>query len=252
MGQRAWVLLLAMSLFACRTEIQQNLDERQANEIQSVLTERGFSAEKVLKAGKKPTWSVRVERAQAIDAVRVLSELGLPKPKAPTSADLFASASLVPTSGEEQGRQLLALSGDLAQTLESIDGVVAARVHVALPDRRKGAEPTGAKASALLKVRQDAAERLVAKRNELAGLVAGAVEGLAPDDVTIVFTEVAAQVRAAPPARADGPLRVLAGVLAALSCLAIVGVTVLVKKQRAPERPAPRPTGLTPQPRKAA
>ena len=49
----------------------------------------------------------------------------------------FAQASLVPTATEERVRAAQALSGELSRSLERLEGVLDARVHLSLPDARE-------------------------------------------------------------------------------------------------------------------
>lgn len=184
-------------LSACSTQIQHGLDERAANEIQSVLVERGFEARKRLEPGKKPTWTIEVPDERATDAVRVLSELGLPRPKADGFSELFGKGSLVPTPTEERALFVQALSGELSQTLEAVDGVAAARVHLVVPPApRPGLEPVPSKAAAYLRVHPGRGAELQALRPELASLIAGSVDGLSPQAVTLVLDEVSSTVTA--------------------------------------------------------
>lgn len=234
-GQLGLVTAVVIGLLCgCRTRIQHGLDERQANELQKVLAERGFEARKVSEQGRKPSWAIEVDDDHAADAVRVLAELGLPRARSPSTLDILAGSKLVPTAAEERARQVLGLAGDLAQTLEAVDGVTSARVHLVLPTPPKGGQMgTQAKASAFLRVRPGAAEQIRQARDELRALVAGAVEGLSPENVTLVVSEVASSV----PAPVPGPspatrLRALVVVLgAALSVLAL-GVVYMGLKMR--------------------
>jgi len=247
-GSRVGLCLsLSLALCACQTQIQQGLDERQANELQTVLIERGFEARKVLQPGKKPTWSIEVSDEHAADAVRVLAELGLPRPKAPTTLDVLGGGSLVPTPAEERARQVLGLSGDLAQTLETVDGVTSARVHLVLPTPARPGQAAGlAKASAFLRVRPGAVDRVNQSREELRALVAGSVEGLALENVTLVVNEVSTAV---PTPRAETSplvrLRLLVfglGLTVSVLALAMVLLTVRLRQYR--DRvtvPAPQP-----------
>ena len=236
--RHAAVAVLLLSA-ACSEPIQHGLDERQANEIQSVLVERGLAAEKVVEPGKKPTWSIEVPQEQATDAVRILSELGLPRPRAEGLSDVFGKGSLVPSPTEERALYLEAISGELSRTLESVDGVVSARVHLVLPPPpRPGTASTPAKASAFLKVRPGMVDRVNHLKEDLRALVAGGVENLSADQVTLVVSEVATTVPARPvtgEGRAS-PLRVavmaLGGTVTLLS-LALVWLALRLRRERA-------------------
>jgi type III secretion protein J len=254
MRHAAFVVLM---FSACSEPIQHGLDERQANEIQSVLVERGLEAGKVVEPGKKPTWSIEVPKEQATDAVRILSELGLPRPRTEGLSDIFGKGSLVPSPTEERALYLEAISGELSRTLESVDGVVSARVHLVLPPPpRPGAVPVPAKASAFLKVRPGMVDRVNHLKEDLRALVAGGVENLSPDQVTLVVSEVATAVPARPgPASSSlPPLRVavagLGGTVTLLS-LALVWLALRLRRERARtveplRKPAPAPTAATP------
>ena len=183
--------------------MQHGLDERQANEIQTVLMERGFRARKVVDDGRPPTWAVEVEPADAADAVRVLAELGLPRAR-PAGIRELLKPGLVPDPVEQHALLLEAQSGELARTLEAVDGVLSARVHLVRPaPTRSGAPGAPTKAAVYLRARPAAATHLRAMQEELRALVAGSVEGLEPVAVTLVVSEVVSGV----PPRATAPVR---------------------------------------------
>lgn len=229
---------LTLSLGGCGQPIQHALDERQANEIQAVLVERGLDAEKVSEAGKKPSWSIEVPEGQATDAIRILSELGLPRPRAEGFSEVFGKGSLVPSPTEERALYLQAISGELARTLESVEGVVSARVHLVLPPPpRPGAAREAAKASAFLKVRPGRMEGVQRLRDELRALVAGAVEGLSTESVTLVMAEISTSVPVRAQAGAPAPpLRwMLAGLAVTVTVLSLglVWLTLRLRRGRA-------------------
>lgn len=243
---------------ACSQPIQHGLDERQANEIQSVLVERGLSAEKVAEPGKKPTWAIEVPRDQSTDAVRILSELGLPRPRSEGFSEVFGKGSLVPSPTEERALYLQAISGELSRTLESVDGVVSARVHLVLPPPpRPGIPAAPAKASAFLKVRPGMNDRVSRMKDELRALVAGGVENLDVGQVTLVVSEVSTTVPAHPaPASAwRTPLRAaVAGLGATVSLLSLALVWLALRLRRGrtraeePRRPPPQRAAAAPSP----
>ena len=124
----------------CSARVQHGLDERQANEIQTVLLERGFHARKRVEEGRPPTWAVEVDPADAADAVRVLAELGLPRAR-PAGVRELLKPGLVPDPVEQHALLLEAQSGELARTLEAVDGVVSARVHLVRPQPTRAGSP---------------------------------------------------------------------------------------------------------------
>jgi len=218
--ERRLPVLLALGLglggVACSARVQHGLDERQANEIQSVLLERGFRARKAVEDGRPPTWAVEVPSADAADAVRVLAELGLPRAR-PAGVRELLKPGLVPDAVEQHALLVEAQSGELARTLEAVDGVVSARVHLVRPlPPRTGVPGAPTKAAVYLRARPAAASQLRAMADELRALVAGSVESLEPGAVTLVVSEVVSTVppRAPAPARGWAPALLGCGVLA--------------------------------------
>ena len=93
--------------------------------------------------------------------------------------DAFSSTSFV-----QNINHLRALEGELSRTIRTIGRVQSARVHLALPERRLFArDKEAARASIVLKLRGElTGEQVQAVRH----LVASAVEGLTPDNISIV------------------------------------------------------------------
>src|SRR5574341_884221 len=77
--------------------------------------------------------AVSVDAADSGRARRVLAERELPWQRPPGFAEVFAKGSLIPTPVEERALYHHALAGELSRSLETLDGVVEARVHLALP-----------------------------------------------------------------------------------------------------------------------
>lgn len=234
---RTVVLAAALvALTGCEAKIQQGLDERQANEIITSLLERGFHPKKELEPGKKPTWSITVDSDRADDATRTLVELGLPREKQPTAADVI-KPGIVPSPNEEFQLKLIGLQGDIARTLESVDGVITARVHlVVAPAPRPGQAPVASKAAAFVRVRAGKSEWMEHNRDQVRALIAGSVEGLSPDSVTLVVNEVASSVPAQPQETVtlDKRTRIAMGGLGAMLCIMSLAFISYVFRQRLP------------------
>lgn len=231
------VLLLATTA-GCREPVLSARSEAEANDALEVLIRAGLDARKA--AGRKG-FDVTVPADRMEEALSTLSASGLPREAPPGLAELFGEPGLVPTGLEEQVRYHRALEGELARTLGAVEGVAGARVHLALPfagRRRPGdAPPAPVKAGVLVHALPGRATSLRLRTDELQRLVAGAVAGLAPEDVSVVVTEPPPPRRR--PRRAGRRLglrhALLAGGGATVACG--VGLTALVvvrRRRRAP------------------
>jgi type III secretion protein J len=253
--RRCLIFLLLLGVTACRERIQHGLDERQANELLAVLIERGLDARKVPEAGKKPTWSIDVTDEQSSDAVRILAELGLPRPAEEVGCDVFGGGGLVRTPVEEGVCRVRVLERGLEKTLQTVDSVLLARVHLVVPaPPRPGQEPSPSKASAMLRVGPGSAARVRQSSETLRTLIAGGVEGLAPESVSLLVDEVSTRVEV-PTGVGVSPLRRLRMLLAALGvvvtglAVALVLVTLRMRHYRASvpsSAPVPARPVLTP------
>jgi type III secretion protein J len=230
---RAFLPVAVLVFSACTARIQHGLDEGQANELQAVLLESGFDARKVPEGGKKPSWAIELPEDQATSATRVLNELGLPRPRLQGFGGL--EMGLVATPTQERAAHLNALSEELARTLESVSGVTVARVHLVVPQAARPGQPPGqAKASTFLRVRPGYAARVQGMEEELRRLVAGSVEGLAAQDVSLVVSEVVSTV-ARPGPSSHGlmaRLRYLVIGLSSLVSLLAMGLVYLALRLR--------------------
>ncbi len=237
-----WTLLLAVMSSACSAQIQHGLEERDANEITSVLVGRGFRAAKVPEKGKKPTWAIEVDDEHATEAMRVLTELKLPRPVRPTTRSLTASPGLIETASTERLRALEGQEGDLEEALETMDGVSSASVELVVPPPpRPGTAATPSKAAVLLRVRPEARERVEHEAGQLRALVAGAVDGLSSEAVVLVIDEVglAPAVVEATPRPANGLRGLVIGLGLALSLLSGLVVVLALKGRKSPVKDEP-------------
>lgn len=249
--RRYLCLLLLLCTAACRERIQHGLDERQANELQTVLAERGLDARKVPEAGKKPTWAIEVDEAQASDAVRILAELGLPRPVEETGCDVFGGGGLIRSPVEEQLCRVRVLERGIEKTLQGVDGVLLARVHLMVPPppRLGQAAAASAKASAMLRTAPGQAARIRQTQEQLRALIAGGVEGLSPEAVALMVDEAATRVEVAAPG--SSPLlrlRVLLAVMGVVVTGLAVALVFLAMRLRAYQAEAEVPPAAPPVP----
>lgn len=114
-----------------------------------------------------------------------LASEGLPK-TGTVGYELFDGTNLTTTTMGEMVKKQRALQGELERTIMSLDAVLSARVHISQPEKTifaKQAQEPGA--SVLLKLRPGG--ELDKKRiRGIANFVASGVEGLKPENVTII------------------------------------------------------------------
>jgi type III secretion protein J len=181
-------VVLGVLASGCQSTLESGLPEAQANEIVVALDRHGVHAVKEAdrSSGNTDTFSVTVASDDVATALTILDAEHLPRHETTGLSEVFNGASLVPTHTEESARLRAALAGELAQTIQSIDGVLTARVHIALADSetRLLDQPTaGPRASVLIRHR---GQEPPYDAEAITRLVAGAVSGMDPNDVAIV------------------------------------------------------------------
>ncbi len=229
----AFAVFLCLALVACKTDVYTKQNEADANQMVSALLERGLDAEKKSPDGGK-TWSVQVEREDVARTLAVLHAAGLPQGRRTTLGELFKKEGLISTPTEERVRFIHGVTQELAGTVEQIDGVVVARVHIVLPNNdplATTAKPSSA--SVFVKYRPEA--NVSALAPAIKNLVARSVEGLTYDNVSV--TMVAGDMVQALPAGAasrgaSGSGAIVAAIVA-LVLLLVAGVVYVLWRRPA-------------------
>ena len=155
------------------------LERSDVNQIGLVLGEAGIGFD-VASDGT----TVLVPAGKTAQARMMLAEKGLPT-SANAGYELFDNVgSLGLTSFMQQITRVRALEGEIARTIQSISGIRAARVHIVMSERANFRRDEQ-KPSASVVIRStgmDAARSAISIRY----LVAAAVPGLSPEDVTVL------------------------------------------------------------------
>ena len=187
----------ALALAACSgQELYRDIDESEANEMVAVLMNAGIESDKV--AGKDEAFAVEVGQGDFARAVEVLRENGLPRERYESLGTVFKKEGFTSSSLAERARLVYGLSQELSNTISQFDGVVDARVHLAMPeaDALTGvADPPSA--SVFVKYREGFDLR--SQTAAIKSLVTNSIEGLEYDNVSIAMTQ-ARPLPAPPPA----------------------------------------------------
>lgn len=180
-------LALALGLLllsACKQELYSNLSERDANEMTAILLQNHIPAAR--DSSTPGVFSVMVDQSRFADAVEILKERGYPREDFATLGDIFSGEGLISSPMEERARFIFALSQELSRTINEIDGVLSARVHIVLPENdplRSELAPS----SASVFIRHDERARIQALLPQIKILVANSIEGLVYDKVSVVL-----------------------------------------------------------------
>lgn len=186
---RALILLPVLFFLAgCRTSLFEGLDEDQANRIVAALSHHGINGYKERNADR--SWNISVDDADAVVATELASAYALPRGGHANLGDLFSRQGLISSPEEDRVRYVYGLSQELSETLEKMDGVLLARVHIVLPEKdpMDPAQDTLPSASVMMRYRSDYNIELM--RDRIRALVAGSVEGLTPARVSLTLLPV--------------------------------------------------------------
>ena len=182
-----WLLLL---LSACQTELYSDLTETEANEVLAALLAVELDASKEPLGDER--YSVSVGKDEVLRALDVLKDQGLPRQSRESLGKVFAKSGIVSSPFEERIRYIYALGEDVAQTLQQIDGVLTARVHIVLPEAPElGQELKPSSAAVFIKQRPNVDLDFLIP--QIRRLVSNSIEGVNYDDVTVVLVEARRQ-----------------------------------------------------------
>ncbi len=181
---------------ACGVPVAGGLDDSEANRVFVALDRSSVDATKEPDPAADGRWRVSVLRDDLPRALAVLRAEDLPRSSPPTVLDSMGKGALVPSELAEHAQLVAGMAGELERSLEGIEGVLRARVHLNVPAPSPlrptsfaggfGSDlaPPRGSASVLLEHRgatpplsADAVQRLVA----------GAVPGLLTTDVVVVM-----------------------------------------------------------------
>jgi len=171
-------------LFGCESqELFSDLTETEANEIVAVLFSANLNANKSAnKTGG--SYTIYTDKTSFSEAVAVLRARGLPRERFESVGDVFQKDGFVSSPLEERARLNYAMSQELARTISNIDGVILARVHLAVPKKAHLADSVEA-SSASVFVKHRADVDLSASVAKIKSLVVTGLENLPYDNVTV-------------------------------------------------------------------
>lgn len=177
------MVLLLLLLTGCGGEaLYSQLSEQQVNEMVAVLQKAELPAKK--RDLGKDNFAVTIEYRYFADAVEHLRAHGYPREQFDNLGSVFKKEGFVSSPLEENARLIYALSQEVAHTIASIDGVVLARVHLAMPEQNLLSD-TIKPSSASVFIKHRGGIDLSGNISQIKSLVVNGIEGLPYDNVTV-------------------------------------------------------------------
>jgi len=223
----ATLLVAGLGLAGCSAPVAGALDDSEASRVVVALDRASIDSSKEPDPTFEGKWRVEVEREDVPRALVVLRDEELPRSAPLGVLDAVGKGSLVPSEAAEHAQLVAGVAGDLERSLESIDGILRARVHLNVPSPnplRDLVVPHGS-ASVLLEHRGSTPPL---SAESVQRLVAGGVASLLPSDVAVVM--ISRPTPAAAPADEFGHVGPIAVARRSLRELqgALVGLVALV------------------------
>lgn len=189
----AFILLVA----ACgKVPLYQDLTEEDTNEMLVLLNENGIKATKEKEIRQNEVfWKVTVGNKDLNKARSLLMQHNLPRRRELGLTGVYKEKGLIPTPDEQKARYILAMKGEIINSLERIPSVVDADVVLNIPtkdefasaEEKAQARPT---ASVIVKLQPpDPGEQQLTEA-KVQQFVANSVEGLNPRDVAVILTYI--------------------------------------------------------------
>ena len=195
--KRVLLLLALLAPAGCAVPVAGALDDGEANRVVVALDRASVDATKEPDPAAENHWRVMVSRDDVPRALSTLRDEELPRTPPPGVLDAVGKGALVPSEAAEHAQLVAGVAGDLERSLEGVDGVLSARVHLSLPEasplRDSRDQPAVRASASVLLAHQGSTPPLSA--DSIQRLVAGGVAGMVPADVTVVMVS-----RPAPPA----------------------------------------------------
>ena len=188
------LLLLSLLVFlGCREQIVHNLSEPEANRLLTRLHQGQIEATKV--TGPDGSWALEVDKNNTIAALTLLEQSRIFQRSSSKAND---DQSFLASREDQHYRLERALGAEIETTLNALDQVLEARVHLKLPQSELiFNQPTAASSEGSASVLVIAPASTTLTEDQIRGLVAGA-SGVARDKIAVILSLVVQPAQKSP------------------------------------------------------
>lgn len=191
-----WCLVLG--LMGCAQEaLYNNLTQEDANRVMVLLEQHGINAKLDKEVVQNETfWTIKVGKEEIAKARELVVTSHVISPKAPGLKEVYqgkGASGWIKTPAEERARYLLALKGEIVNSLKKLPDVVDVDVVLNIPEEeelglREKKHPT---ASVVLKAMTPSPGQNSLNQLQIQEFVANSVEGMSPRDVSVLLNFMA-------------------------------------------------------------
>ncbi len=175
--------VLMLMLVGCKVDLYNELSEVEANHMLALLLLRNIDASKEIAKGGLVT--IKVDKAQFVNAVELLRQGGLPHKKVVTMEDLFPSGQLVTSPVQEHAKIIYLKEQQLEKMLQAMDGVIIAQVSIGEGLSQNPREVPKPSASVFIKYSPE--RNLLNQETAIKGLIYNSVPHLLAENISIVL-----------------------------------------------------------------
>lgn len=191
------LVILTLCFFAVgcgEAALTHGLQETEADEILVTLNQNGIQAVKKREetTGQDISWMVTVKSKDENMARQILRANNLPRKKELGLSGVYKEKGLIPTPDEQKARFLLALKGEIINSLLKIPGVVDVDVVLNVPNESEFADLDPVKrkptAAVVVRTRNDELVAQTVTEGKIQRFVANTVPNLDPNDVSVIVS----------------------------------------------------------------
>lgn len=183
-----------LTLAGCkRADLFHDLEEVEAEEILALLHQNGIEAAKEREvSGQDVSWKVTAKNEEVARARQILIANNVPRRKELGLSGVYKEKGLIPTPDEQKARFLLALKGEIINSLQKIPGVVDADVVLNVPQEGDFADLDPIKkrptASVVVRTRNEALVAQTVTESKVQRFVANTVPNMDANDVAVIIS----------------------------------------------------------------
>ena len=189
-----FLFTFCLLLFGCAQEVlYNNLNQEDANKVMVLLQQNGINAQLEQKIVQNETfWTIRVGKEEMARARELIVTSQVISPRAPGLQEIYqgkGGGGWIKTPAEERARYLLALKGEIVNSLKKLPNVVDVDVVLNTPEQddlglQEKKHPT---ASVVINAISPKPGESALNEIQIQQFVANAVEGMSSRDVSVLL-----------------------------------------------------------------